>query len=224
MRSPNVANYLENAMLAHPNKLALIFEEQGQWTFKELDETINQVANGLIAMGVKKGDRVTLFLPNCAEALFWYFGIMKMGAIVNPLNMMLKEKELDYIVGDCEPTIIVTAKEVLDAPLKVFSKPDNKIKTMFVVNGDEGNNIINYENWVKKYPNSFAAIPVDGDDLAAILYTSGTTGHPKGVMLTHSNLWTNARHCADWAKTTYRDTGVCFPPPVSFICPHARHW
>lgn len=212
MRSPNVANYLENAMLAHPNKLALIFEEQGQWTFQEVDGMVNRISNGLIAMGVKKGDRVTLFLPNCAEAFFWYFGIMKMGAIVNPLNMMLKERELDYIVGDCEPTIIVTAKEVLEAPLKVFRKPDNKVRTMFVLNGDEGNNMINYENWVKKYPNSFDAISVDGDDLAAILYTSGTTGHPKGVMLTHSNLWTNARHCADWAKTTYRDTGVASLP------------
>ncbi len=212
MRSPNVSNYLENSAIAHPDKLALIFEEQGQWTFKELDGVVNQIAKGLIDFGVKKGDRVTLFLPNCAEAIFFYFGIMKMGGIVNPLNMMLKERELDYIVGDCEPTIIVTAKEVLDAPLKVFSKPDSKIKAMIVVNGDEGKNIINYENWVRRYPNAFDAIPVDSDDLAAILYTSGTTGHPKGVMLTHKNLWINARHCADYAETTYKDTGVASLP------------
>ena len=77
MRSPNVANYIENSMLAHPNKLALIFDEQGQWTFKELDEMINQVANGLIDLGVKKGDRVSLFLPNSPEFLFFFFGIMK---------------------------------------------------------------------------------------------------------------------------------------------------
>ena len=159
MRSPNVANYIENSMLAHPNKLALIFDEQGQWTFKELDEMINQVANGLIDLGVKKGDRVSLFLPNSPESLFFFFGIMKMGGVVNPLNMMLKEKELDYIVGDCGPTIIVTAKEVLDATIKVFSKPDNKVKNMIVVNGDEGKNIVNYENWVKKYSNAFDAIP-----------------------------------------------------------------
>lgn len=212
MRSPNVSNYIENAMLAHPNKLALIFDEQGQWTFKELDEMINQVANGLVDLGVKKGDRVSLFLPNSPESLFFYFGIMKIGGVVNPLNMMLKEKELDFIVGDCEPTIIVTAKEVLDAPIRVFGKSDNKVKTLIVVNGDEGKNIINYENWVKKYSNAFDAVPVDSEDLAAILYTSGTTGHPKGVMLTHKNLWVNARHCADYAETTYRDTGVASLP------------
>jgi long-chain acyl-CoA synthetase len=212
MRSPNVANYLENTMLAHPDKPALIFEGQGQWTFRELDETINQVANGLIDLGIKKGDRVTLFLPNCAEALFFYYGIMKMGGIVNPLNMMLKEKELEYIVGDCEPEILVTAKEVDAEPMKVFTSSGNKVKKMIVVDGTEGNNIISYENWVKKYPKEFDAVKVDGDDLAAILYTSGTTGKPKGVMLTHTNLWTNARHCADWAKTTYRDIGVASLP------------
>jgi len=222
MRSPNVSNYLENSALAHPNKLALIFEDQGQWTFKEVDAITNRIANGLIEMGVKKGDRVTLFLPNCAEAIFFYFGIMKMGAIVNPLNMMLKERELDYIVNDCEPTILVTAKEVLDVPLNIFTKPTNKIKTMIVINGDEGKNIINYEKWVKKYPDTFYSISVDNDDLAAILYTSGTTGHPKGVMLTHQNLWVNARQCSDWAETTYKDTGVASLPLFhSYALTHA---
>jgi long-chain acyl-CoA synthetase len=212
MRSPNVANYLENAMLAHPDKKALIFEEQGQWTFREVDEIVNQVANGLLSLGLKKGDRVTLFLPNCAEAFFFYFGIMKMGGIVNPLNMMLKHREIDYIVGDCEPTILVTATEVAGEPMKVFTKPDNKVAKMILVGGEDGTNIIGYESWVKKASRAFDAVAVDGDDIAAILYTSGTTGKPKGVMLTHSNLWTNARHCADWAETTYKDTGVASLP------------
>ncbi len=212
MRSPNVANYLENSMLAHPDKLALVFDEQGQWTFREVDETVNQVANGLKGLGVQKGDRVTLFLPNSPEAIFFYFGIMKLGAIVNPLNMMLKERELEYIVGDCEPTVIVTAKEVEEEAMKVFTKPGNKIKQMILVDGEDGHNIIAYKPWLVKASKNFDAVAVDGDDIAAILYTSGTTGKPKGVMLTHSNLWTNARHCADWAETTYRDTGVASLP------------
>lgn len=212
MRSQNVSNYVENSALAHPDKLALIFEGQGQWTFRELNEKINQVANGLIDLGVKKGDRVSLFLTNCAEAIFFYFGVMKIGAIVNPVNMMLKKKELRYIIDDCSPVILVTAEEVNSEPLKVFSGPENKIKTMIVVNGADGDNIIEFENWIGKYSASFDSVAVDSEDIAAILYTSGTTGYPKGVMLTHKNLWTNARYCADWAETTYKDVGVASLP------------
>ncbi len=212
MRSPNVSNYVENSALAHPDKLALVFEGQGQWTFNELNEKINQVANGLVDLGVKKGDRVSLFLPNCAEAIFFYFGVMKMGGIVNPVNMMLKEKELGYIIEDCDPAVIVTAAEVIDAPLKVFGKPENKAKTMIVVNGGSTDNTIACEDWLDEHSRSFDPVSAGSGDLAAILYTSGTTGHPKGVMLTHKNLWVNARHCADWAETTYRDTGVASLP------------
>jgi long-chain acyl-CoA synthetase len=199
-------------MLAHPDKMALIFEGQGEWTFTMVDQVVNRIANGLLDLGVVKGDRVTLFLPNCAEAIFFYFAVMKIGAIVNPLNLMLKEKELEYIVGDCEPTVLVTAQEVADVPMHVVSRPDNSIKKMIVVGGKDGNGIIGYEDWAARSSKDFDAVRVDGDDVAAILYTSGTTGHPKGVMLTHANLWTNARHCADWAETTYRDTSVSSLP------------
>ncbi|MGD0231425.1 MAG: AMP-binding protein, partial [Syntrophorhabdales bacterium] len=212
MRSPNVASYLENSALAHPDKIALVFEEQGQWTFRRVDQIVNQVANGLIALGVGKGDRVTLFLPNCPEAIFFYFGVTKIGAIVSPLNVMLKEKELEYIVGDCEPKVLVTAQEVADVPRNVFARPDNRIKKMIVVGSRGSDSEIGYENWVEKFSKDFDAVRVEDDDVAAILYTSGTTGHPKGVMLTHLNLWTNARHCADWAETTYRDTSVASLP------------
>ena len=211
MRSPNVANYLENSVLAHPAKAALIFEEQGQWTFREVDEAVNRIANGLVDLGVKRGDRVTLFLPNCAESIFWYFGTLKMGGIVNPLNPTLKQRELEYIIGDCEPTVIVTAKEVADEILKVFRQPGITARTMVLVDGDQ-DGCLTYEGWAGKHSPDFDAIPVDGDDLAAILYTSGTTGKPKGVMLTHANLWVNARHCSDYAKTNYKDVGLCSLP------------
>jgi long-chain acyl-CoA synthetase len=212
MRGINVASYLENSALAHPGKTALIFEEEGQWTFKEVDELANQVANGLIDLGVEKGDRITLFLPNCAEFFFIYFGILKTGAIVNPLNFMLKERELEYVFSDCEPKIIVTSKEIVEEALKLFNRSDSKIQKMIVVGGDEGNNIFNFESWQKKYPKTFDAIKVGHDEVAAILYTSGTTGVPKGVMLTHNNLWLMARYYADWAETTHKDFGVAALP------------
>ncbi len=213
MGSVNLASYLENAALAHPDKRALIFEEQGQWTFREVNEISNQVANGMRDLGLKKGDRVILFLPNCAEFFFLYFGIVKMGGVINPLNVMLKQRELEYIIRDSTPKVVIVAKEVMGEPLKILSQPDVHVDKLIVI-GDKGEaaDALRYEEWISNYPTGFDPIPTDENDLAAILYTSGTTGVPKGVMLTHKNLWTNARHCADWAKTTYRDIGVAALP------------
>src|SRR5271169_1897451 len=98
----NLASYLENSTAAHPDKVALICDDK-KWTFKEVDERANAIANGLQEMGVEKGDRVTLFLPNVPEFFFWFFGILKAGAVANPLNVMLKQREIDYIIRDCSP-------------------------------------------------------------------------------------------------------------------------
>ena len=163
-------------------------------------------------MGIINGDRVTLFLPNVPEFFFCYFGILKVGAVVNPLNVMLKQNEIDYIIGDCAPKAIVTTTALAAEPLKVFRKEGSNIEQMIVIGVDGENDTIHFEECVTQHPTRFDSIAVQRDDLAAILYTSGTTGQPKGVMLTHHNLWTNARHCADAVETTYRDIGVCALP------------
>ena len=211
MRGINLATYLENSAAAHPDKTALIFDGQS-WTFTQINEGANAISNGLLELGVKKGDRVMLFLPNCPEFFFWYFGIIKMGAIVNPLNVMLKERELDYLIGDCKPEIIVTTKDLASEPLKIFRREGCSAGKMIVIGGEDGDGILNYEPWIGRQSRDFDSILVEKDDVAAILYTSGTTGLPKGVMLTHLNLWINGRHCADWAETTYNDIGVASLP------------
>jgi len=211
MKGVNLASCLENSAHAHPGRTALIFEGK-QWTFKELDAEANRVANGLVDLGLEKGDRVSIFLPNCPEFLFWYFGALKMGAVVNPINTMLKERELEYVIRDCTPKVLVTAEELTAVPLHVYGLPEIGIGKLIVVQGKDDGGILSNEAWMRRYPAAFDAVPVGQDDLAAILYTSGTTGQPKGVMLTHLNLWTNARHCADWAETTYKDLSVCALP------------
>ncbi|MFA7465640.1 MAG: AMP-binding protein, partial [Syntrophales bacterium] len=211
MKGVNLASCLENSAHAHPGRTALIFEDR-RWTFRELDAEANRIANGLVDLGVEKGDRVSIFLPNCPEFLFWYFGALKMGAVVNPINTMLRERELEYVVRDCTPKVLVTSEDLSAVPLHVYGLPETGIEKLIVVQGKESGGILSNEAWLKRYPAAFDAIPVERDDLAAILYTSGTTGEPKGVMLTHLNLWTNARHCADWAETSYKDLSVCALP------------
>ena len=211
MRGINLATYLEQSTFAHPEKIALIFDDS-PWTYTQINDQANAIANGLLELGLNPGDRVMLFLPNCVEFFYWYFGILKMGAVVNPLNVMLKQRELDYLIGDCKPAIIVSTRELASEPMKIFEKPNCSARKMIVIGGVESDNIINYESWVARQSTVFDAVPVQTDDLAAILYTSGTTGLPKGVMLTHTNLWVNGRHCADWAETTYKDITVASLP------------
>jgi long-chain acyl-CoA synthetase len=207
----NLASYLENSTAAHPDKVALICDDR-KWTFREVDRNANIIANGLLEMGVEKGDRVTLFLPNVPEFFFWFFGILKAGAVASPLNAMLKQREIEYIVKDCSPKVLVTNASVAAEPWKVFANPATGIGSMVLIGGGGEGGSIDSNDWTGKYPATFASEVVEKDELAALLYTSGTTGQPKGVMLTHENLWTNARHCADWAETTYRDITVCALP------------
>ncbi len=211
MRGINLATYLENTSVAHPDKVGLIFEDK-KWTFKEINDMSGAISHGLVEMGVEKGDRVSLFLPNVPEFFFWFFGILKTGAIVNPLNVMLKHREIEYIIDDCVPNVLVSTKDVAAEPYKIFKKSGSSIRNMVVIGGYGYEGTIHFEEWIKPYATDYDSVPVEKGDLAAILYTSGTTGQPKGVMLSHNNLWTNARHCADWAETTFRDTTVSALP------------
>ena len=136
---------LSFAMRTVQNKTALIFDDK-KWTFSQISEKANAVANGLLDLGVKKGDRVTLFLPNCSEFFFWYFGIMKMGGIVNPLNVMLKERELEYLIGDCAPRVIVTTLELVADPLKIFGRDDCSADKMVIIGEAAGENTLEFES------------------------------------------------------------------------------
>ncbi len=212
MRGINLANYLENSAAAHPGKTALIFEGR-KYTFEEVDGHARAVANGLKALGIEKGDRITLLVSNTPEFIFFYFGILKIGAIVNPLNVMLKMREIDYVLNDCTPKLMVASSELSSDAYQLFCRSGCCLRNMIVI-GDsvQYERAIEYAEWIKEYDRNFDTVEVARDDIAAILYTSGTTGKPKGVMLSHHNLWTNGRHSADWAETTYWDTGVSALP------------
>ncbi|UCF86300.1 MAG: AMP-binding protein [Desulfobacteraceae bacterium] len=103
------------------------------------------MGNDLTGMGIVKGDRVTLFLPNVPEFFFCYFGILKARSVVNPVKAILKQSKIDYIIGDCAPKAIVTAKALAAEPLNVFRKVGSNIKQMIVIGGDGETDIIHFE-------------------------------------------------------------------------------
>lgn len=155
-----------------------------------------QFANALTQLGVKPGDRVAVQVDKSFENLMLYLGTLRAGAAYLPLNTAYTAAELDYFLGDAEPSVVV-CREQNEHDVQAVS---GNSRVVTLRDGGEGGSLLNYVN---DAGDMFSDVLRDDDDLAAILYTSGTTGRAKGAMLTHRNLSSNAQALAE----TWRFTG-----------------
>ncbi|HVN35873.1 MAG TPA: malonyl-CoA synthase [Casimicrobiaceae bacterium] len=164
--------------------------------YEELDQTSARIAHALIAAGAARGDRVAVQCDKCWEALALYLACLRAGFVYLPLNTGYQKSELSYLFGDAEPSILVCRPESADriAPLR----PEAKV---FTLASGEGTLV---DAAAGRYE-SFETVVSQPDDLAAILYTSGTTGRPKGAMLSHRNLGSNASTLVDYWGFTRGD-------------------
>lgn len=158
-------------------RTALVTLDGRKVSYPELDAAASRVAAGLRDLGVEPGDRVAIAMQNIPEFASAYFGILRAGAIVVPLNIMLTVPELERIVADCEPKFVLASESFLE-PAHAAAGPAEVIGT---------------DDWDRfGPPDRGASFPDPGDDEIAVLaYTSGTTGEPKGAMLSHGNLRAN---------------------------------
>lgn len=174
-----IAEILPQSARKHADRVALIIDGRS-FSFRELDALSNRVANGLVASGVQPGDRVSLFGPNCWEWIVSYYGILKSGAVVNPLSSMLTPDEVQYAVTDAGAGAVLASpdKDQLLRGLKAGGGRFN------LVLWDEvpvaGATLL--REWLACASPEFVPRPRLPSDLAAICYTSGTTGRPKGAM------------------------------------------
>jgi malonyl-CoA/methylmalonyl-CoA synthetase len=145
-----------------------------------------RMANALVTLGVKKGDRVAVQVEKCTEALLLYLACLRLGAVFLPLNIAYTMAELDYFVGDAEPTLIVGAPERLDDLLTLAMQHGSRAETL---GANCDGSLMSH---VAAASIDFVDRPCLPGDLAAILYTSGTTGRSKGAQLSHANLSANA--------------------------------
>ena len=206
----NLAGLLESSATRFPDSPGIIFERK-KITYKELDRSAGQVARALQKSGVSKGDRVAIHLPNCPEFVVTYFGILKAGATVIPINVMLKQHEIEYLLSDSGSKVLFTLNEFL-AEAAPATKQIPGFKEIIVV-GHHGGEGVPFEGLFDASNPPINAVDVDqSEDLAVIFYTSGTTGKPKGAMLTHANMVSNAFATAQMYKYSHDDTIISAMP------------
>ena len=181
----NFANHVDIIARDAPDRLA-VTDPQREMSYGELAAETDAVADGLADLGVEPGDRVALFLPNSVTFLTAYFGTMKRGAIPVPVNLRFGPEEIGHVFQDAVPVALFTVAQLADAvPAEEFG-----VEHTVVAGGDDG---IDYGALVADAEKAYDPEPRKDTELAELLYTSGTTGRPKGVKHTHGNLSANAR-------------------------------
>jgi long-chain acyl-CoA synthetase len=170
---------------------AAVFSDARSWTFADLDAASDAVAAWLAARGINPGDRVCLYCPNCPELAIVYLGILKAGATVVPVNLLLNPQEIVFILSDAGVRGLFFHVGLTEPAARVRAAlPGLEIAVRIGQPGADG------EPWLEALAEVVGPVPAPitdaADALAAILYTSGTTGRPKGAMLTHRNLTANA--------------------------------
>jgi long-chain acyl-CoA synthetase len=209
---------LERSAASHPETVAFQYLNQNT-TYREFFQAARNVAHNLMNLGIQKGDRVALLSGNSPEFIISYYGIVLAGAAIVPINPIYTPHEIQFILQNSEAKAAVVVAPLLPAfqALKA-GLPD--LQRIFVLGETEEN------EWVSPFSHLLApAVEVQGskpevteDDVAIILYTSGTTGAPKGAMLTHGNLTSNANSIAEYLQMGQQDRTVAVLPMFHVFC------
>ena len=178
----NLADLLSQTASATPTKTALIQPSDGsKVSFGDLDREADRVAGALASLGIAPGDRVAIAMHNCPYFAYAYFGILRAGAAVVPLNIMLTATETAAILRDAGARAVLAAGPYA----VVVQEAARGVETV--------ERVFTADAWEELGDSERPPVSVGGDDLAVLTYTSGTTGEPKGVMLSHDNLLANLR-------------------------------
>jgi long-chain acyl-CoA synthetase len=182
-------------------------------SYTELDEAANKVANALLAMGVRKGDRVVLLLPNSPEFAAIYFGVVKIGAVAVPLDTRYRMEELTPIFDDSQPKVLVSEGSTLEPIVPAFSRL-GYIEHVIDLNGNYKGKFLSYHEIMSTSPALAPDVEPEPTDIAHIAYTSGPTLHPRGVALPHESLAREATISAEGFQQTEKDIVVLFALPM----------
>lgn len=198
-------HYLKKVADQYPNRTALIFIAD-RVTYREMMVNIDRMAAAFTAMGLQKGDRIALMLPNCFAYVYCYFAAMRQGLVVAQLNPLLTARELSFIVRDSNARVLIAADAVFQTIEQAMLDQDIENLIVVPLTGEKINvNARPFDDILQQHEPNPPDVEINPEeDLAVLQYTGGTTGFPKGAMLTHYNLVANAEMTAEilreWLK------------------------
>lgn len=200
----SLSQMLEEATKKFSDQTAITFYDK-QVRFRELTGMAERFASGLQNLGVKKGDRVAIMLPNSLHYVISYYGTLRTGGIVTQINPMLVERELEYILQDSGAETIIVSDSLYPLVKKV--QKQTSLKQTIVVRFQPGENNFSpdllFDDFLQQSSGKVNEVPIDpAEDLAVLQYTGGTTGRSKGAMLTHRNLVANVLQTYEFFKDT----------------------
>jgi len=205
----NLGDILPHAAKDYADKTALIFQEE-TFTFRQLDDLTNRLAQSLRKMGINPGDRVSIYSNNSWQWIVSYYAIAKLGGVINPINVMLKPEEVCYVVQDCGAKAIILSSDKA-GPTREATYGVAGLEYIISYE-DAGGGILSFQDVL----NNGSAEPMRSnagpEDVSTIGYTSGTTGHPKGASLSHRAVLVNACMTANMHMKTSQDRVVTALP------------
>jgi len=208
----HAADLMSSRARLTPDREAMLDIHTGtRYTYRELNARACQLANFMRVLGVQKGDRVSVLAHNGVPYIDLFYGLAKIGAILAPLNWRLVARELEYIVTDCQPKVLICGPEFADVLAQM--RPNIDVPYYVALEGAPVEGALNYkEQLAAAPPDEPSRPPLHEDDTYAILYTSGTTGRPKGAMIPHRQvLWNCINTVTSWGLTE-NDVSPVFTP------------
>lgn len=204
-----IAKILEKRIKEHPDRAAVIFKER-KITFSQLSDSVLRLADSLMHLGIKKGDRVAIYLPNCPEYIYSYLAIWSCGATAVPLDFMLTQDELVSCLSHSETTLLI-ARDRHGISLDNLKKNTPSLKNIIVCHQKEAG-FLSLEELIEKGRNKSPQVAVQDRDYAIIFYTSGTTGRPKGVLINYRQLGAPVESMSFFVDLNEKDTTLCALP------------
>lgn len=200
----SVPELLTQRVSAAPDKPFLFSEaDKRRFTYQEFEAAVKRTANLLNAKGVRKGDVVSLLLPNSVEYVIAYFACWQIGALAGPINSLLKAQETAYVIANSEAKALFVNNEFLPTVESIRSELPSLQAIIQFDNASEA---------TREFTADHTGPEIDSDHEAIIIYTSGTTGKPKGCLLSHRNLIANARQIGSWLGFTEADRLLTMMP------------